>query len=112
MKKLAAAIALATLLPLAGCATPYGYSSGAWAHYDSDYDYGHDGYDRPITYYGQADYSRAYGNAYYAGQPYYYGGYGQQPYYSYDQSYYAPPQQAYGPSWYSTYYSGCGCNRN
>ena len=49
MKRFAAVIALATLLPLAGCATPYGYSPGAWANYDGDYDAGYDGYDRPIT---------------------------------------------------------------
>jgi hypothetical protein len=98
MKKLAAAITLATLLPLAGCATPYGYSPGAWANYDGDYDYGYDGYDRPVSYYGRT--GQAYGNGYYAGQPYY-GGY-------YNQSYYAP-QPAYGPSRYSTYYRGCGC---
>ena len=101
MKKRAAAIALATLLPLAGCATPYGYSPGAWANYDGDYDWGQDGYDRPITYYGQAEYGRPYGNGYYAAQP---NGY-------YTQPYYAPPQPAYDPSWYSTYYSGCGCTR-
>lgn len=97
MKKLAAAIALATLLPLAGCATPYGYSPGAWANYDGGYDSGYQGY-------GGGCCSRAgYGDAYYSSQPYYYGGY-------YDQPAYAPPP-AYGPSWYSTYYSGCGCNR-
>ena len=53
-ESLAVVIALAALLPLAGCATPYGYSPGAWAYYDDDYDYGQDGYDRPITYYGKA----------------------------------------------------------
>jgi hypothetical protein len=95
MKRLAAAIALATLLPLAGCATPYGYSPGAWANYDGDYDYGYDGYDRPITYYGEARYGQPYGNAAYA-----------QPYYA-PQAYGPPP--GYGPNWYSTYYSGCGC---
>ncbi len=105
MKTLAAAIALATLLPLAGCATPYGYSPGAWANYDGDYDYGYDGYDRPITYYGEARYSQPYGNAYYAGQPNY-GGYYSQPYYA-PQAYGPPP--SYGPAWYSTQYSGCGC---
>jgi hypothetical protein len=99
MKKLAAVIALATLLPLAGCAAPYGYSPGAWANYDGDYDYGYDGYDRPITYYGygEASYVQPYGNAYYAGQPYY------------GPQVYSPPP-GYGPNWYSTYYSGCGCN--
>lgn len=103
MKKFAAAIALATLLPLTGCATPYGYSPGAWANYDGDYDWGQDGYDRPITYYGAAQYGRPYGNDYYAGQPY--GGYYAQPA---PQAYGPPP--AYGPNWYSTYYSsGCGC---
>jgi hypothetical protein len=99
MKRLAAAIALATLLPLAGCATPYGYSPGAWANYDDDYDYGYDGYDRPITYYGEASYGQPYGNAAYASQPY--GAY-------YSQPAYEPPP-SYGPSWYSTYYGGCGC---
>jgi hypothetical protein len=107
MKTLAAAIALATLLPLAGCATPYGYSPGAWANYDGDYDWGQDGYDRPITYYGEARYGQPYGNGYYASQPYYGGGtYAQQPYYA--PQAYGPPQ-GYGPNWYSTYYSGCGC---
>jgi hypothetical protein len=92
MKTRAAMIALSSLLPLLGCATPYGYSPGAWAYYDGDYDWGQDGYDRPITYYGdaQAQYGRPYGNAY-AGQP----------------AYSYPP--SYEPSWYSTYYSGCGC---
>ena len=102
MKRLAAVVTLAILLPLAGCATPYGYSPGAWANYDGDYDYGYDGYDRPITYYGEARYGQPYGIGYYASQPYYGG--------NSAQSYYAPPQSAYGPSWYSTYYSGCGCN--
>lgn len=53
MNKFAAAIILA-LLPLAGCAAPYGSSSGAWAYYDRDYDWGHDGYDRPMSYYGES----------------------------------------------------------
>jgi hypothetical protein len=107
MKNLAAAIALATLLPLAGCATPYGYSPGAWANYDGDYDWGQDGYDRPITYYGEARYGQPYGNGDYANQPY--GGryYAQQPAYA-PQAYGPPP--GYGGGWYSTYYSGCGCN--
>jgi hypothetical protein len=110
MKKLAAAIVLAALFPLAGCATPYGYSPRAWANYDGDYDYGYDGYDRPITYYGQAEagynqvqYGQPYGNGYYAGQPGY--GYaGPQAYGS--QAYVAPPNAS---SWYATSYSGCGC---
>jgi hypothetical protein len=101
MKRFAVAIVFASLLPLGGCATPYGYSPGAWAYYDDDYDWGQDGYDRPITYYGEVEYGRPYGNAYYAGQPAN-GAYYSQPAYSY------PP--AYGPSWYSTYYSGCGCS--
>jgi hypothetical protein len=107
MKRLAAAIALAAVLPLAGCAAPYGYSPGAWANYDGDYDYGYDGYDRPITYYGEAEGGRPYGNAYYAAQPGY--GYAGQPAYGgyYAQSY--APQPAYAPAWYSTQYSGCGC---
>ena len=48
MKRLVTA--LAALLPLAGCATPYGYSPGAWAYYDDNYDSGQEGYSRPITY--------------------------------------------------------------
>jgi hypothetical protein len=75
MKRLAAVIALAALLPLGGCATPYGYSPGAWANYDGDYDYGWDGYDAPQTGYGQAMPPRAYGNAAYSAPPYYYPGY-------------------------------------
>jgi hypothetical protein len=106
MKKLAVAIALVTLLPLAGCATPYGYSPGAWANYDGDYDAGYDGYSRPITYYGQVSYVQPYGNGYYAGQSYYGSGYYGSGYSA--QSNYAA-QPAYGPNWYSTYYSGCGC---
>jgi len=38
MKKLSTALLLAALLPLAGCATPYGYSSGAYAGYDGGFD--------------------------------------------------------------------------
>jgi len=102
MKKLATILALSTLLPLAGCATPYGYSPGAWANYDGDYEYGQDGYDRPISYYGRASYVQPYGNAYYGAQAYGSG--------YYAQPTYAPPP-AYDPNWYSTYYSGCGCNR-
>jgi hypothetical protein len=90
MKRVAAVIALAALLPLAGCATPYGYSPGAWAYYDDDYDYGWDGYDNgPDTGYGQG--IPAYGNPYYGAPPYpgmygpgFYGyprGYGWNPYY-------------------------------
>ena len=62
MNRLAAAISFAALLPLAGCATPYGYSKGAWAYYDRDFDSGQEGYQRPITYYGEAVYGRPYGN--------------------------------------------------
>jgi hypothetical protein len=98
MKNLATVFVLAAVLPLVGCATPYGYSPGAWAYYDGDYDYGHDGYDRPIAYYSEAEYGWPYGSAY-ASQPYYGGYYGQPPYL-------APPNAS---SWYSTYYSGCGC---
>jgi hypothetical protein len=58
--------------------------------------------------YGEAEGGRPYGNAYYAAQPGY--GYAGQPAYGgyYAQSY--APQPAYAPAWYSTYYSGCGCN--
>lgn len=109
MNRFFAGITLIALLPLVGCATPYGYSPGAWANYDDDYDYGYDGYDRPISYYGEMRYGQPYGNGYYAGQPSF-GGYYSQPYYGgyYSQGYYGPAP-AYGPSWYSTYYSGCGC---
>ena len=62
MNRLAAAISFAALLPLAGCATPYGYSKGAWAYYDRDFDFGQEGYQRPVTYYGEAVYGRPYGN--------------------------------------------------
>jgi hypothetical protein len=108
--KLAAVIVLAAVLPLAGCATPYGYSPGAWANYDGDYDYGYDGYDRPITYYGAADQGRAYGNGYYAAQPNY--GYAGQPSYGggYSQPAYAASPNAYvaPPNANSTFYT-CGC---
>lgn len=110
MKRFAAAIALAAILPLAGCAAPYGYSPGAWANYDGDYDYGYDGYDRPITYYGEAEGGRPYGNAYYAAQPSY--GYAGQPAYGgyYSQPAYVAPPNAYvaPPNAYSTFYT-CGC---
>jgi len=38
-QKLAAVMVLG-LLPLAGCAHPYGYSNGPYTAYDSDYDQG------------------------------------------------------------------------
>jgi hypothetical protein len=53
MKKIAAALVL-MLLPLGGCATPYGYSSGAYAGYDPYYDSGYQGYERTGSYYGEA----------------------------------------------------------
>jgi hypothetical protein len=88
MNRIAAVIALAALLPLGGCATPYGYSPGAWAYYDGDYDYGWDGYGGgPVTGYGEATYARPYGNLYYSAPPYYYPGF-----------YYYPG--AYGPPFY------------
>jgi len=124
MKRLAAVIALAALLPLAGCATPYGYSPGAWAYYDDDYDYGQDGYERPITYYGEAEYGRPYGDAYYAAEPYYSEPTYVNPDYAGEAHYFArpnyrcncnqphrtsghrpPPPPAHDSSWYSTYYS-------
>ncbi len=66
MKKRAAAFVLA-LLPLAGCAAPYGYSPGAWSGYDRDFDLGYQGYG---GYYDQP-----YRDSYY--EPSSYGGYGQ-----------------------------------
>lgn len=116
MKKLAT-LAILGLLPLAGCATPYGYSSGAYAGYDPYFDSGYQGYERPMSYYGEADYGRPYGTAAYAGY-----GYGQQPYYGggYSSGYAYPQSYSYGyaatapvyyqqpTGYYSTYY-GCGC---
>lgn len=90
-----AVLAIAAL-PLAGCATPYGYSRGAWAYYDGDYDWGYDGYDRPYT----APYAAPPPDAYYGGA--YYGG----AYYGNGGGYAPPP---YGPPpGYSTYYTQPG----
>ncbi len=104
MKRPAAILALTLLLPLAGCVTPYyGPSQGAWANYDPDYDWGYDGYDRPVNYASDAPY----GPPDYAGPP----AYGPQPvpypayqryapaYSSYAPPVYAPmPAPAYGPA--------------
>jgi len=66
MNRLAIAITLAAALPLAGCATPYGGSPGAWAYYDKNYAYGQKGSDRPVVYaaaaYSEAIQDRPYGN--------------------------------------------------
>ena len=75
MNRLAVAIAVAALLPLAGCAM----SPGAWAYYDRRYDNGWEGYERPVVYsttnsgtsYGDAVYGRPYGNAASTPQPRY-----------------------------------------
>ena len=118
MKNILILIALAALAPLAGCATPYGYSPGAWANYDGDYDYGYDGYDRPVSYYGQADYSAPPSGASYYAPSYYsapapqypaYGAYpqpGPQPGYGGAPAYVATTY--YYPTGYSTYYQGPG----
>lgn len=74
MKKLAAAICLA--LPLLGGCVVYGpgpADNAAWANYDFTYDYGHKGYDRPITYRSDYAYGAGYGGGYSAG---FSGGYG------------------------------------
>lgn len=71
MKKLAAAICFA--LPLLGGCVVYGpgpADNAAWANYDFTYDYGHKGYDRPITYrsdYAYGGYSGGYSSGYGAG---------------------------------------------
>jgi hypothetical protein len=67
MEKFVPALILAALLPLAGCATSYGYSSGAYAGYDGSFDHGYYGYGGSNSPYGGASY-RPYGNGYYAGQ--------------------------------------------
>jgi hypothetical protein len=106
MRKLLVLFALAALAPLGGCATPYGYSPGAWANYDGDYDWGQDGYDRPVSYYGQGTYSAPpnAGSYYvpdqyapaYAGVPGYGYGYG------------APASYGPPPGYYSTGYGDPG----
>ena len=121
--RLAAALAIAALLPLAGCATPYGGSRGAWAYYDKNYGYGQEGYDRPIAYsgttYGEATQDRPPANS---GQAYYYAQ--PLPNYAGEATRYARqnkrcncarPQRtshddaaekaAHDPSWTSTYYA-------
>lgn len=121
MDRLAAAIALAALLPLAGCATPYGGSPGAWAYYDKDYAYGQKGYERPIIYasstYGEAAHERGDGvrpNPPSSGQTYYYAQ--AVPDYAGEAARFAGqnnrcnctrPQRkaAHDPSWTSTYYA-------
>jgi hypothetical protein len=133
MKRLVV-IALAALLPLAGCATPYGYSPGAWAYNDSDYDSGQEGYDRPIIYYGESAQGLPYDNSSYgapaSGQVYgnVYSGapvYAQSDAFYGDQAYgdghakprhisrchcrpapaHAAPPAQHDPAWYSTYYT-------
>ena len=97
MKKLVPALLLAALLPLAGCATPYGYSPGAYAGYDGGFDDGFHGYGGSGSGYGygQPGYDQ-YSDAGYYGQPYgngaqAYGGYYVAPGYNtaYSQSYYS-----------------------
>jgi hypothetical protein len=93
MRKIAAALMLLAMPLLGGCA----YSGGAYAGYDPYFDSGYQGYDRPVTYYGQAEYGRPYGSAYEGYSDYYYGqgayAYPQSSYYSY--SYVAPPTYSY-----------------
>jgi len=75
MKKLAAAICLA--LPLLGGCVVYGpgpADNAAWANYDFAYDYGHKGYDRPITYRSDYAYGGGYGAGYGGGYSAGYGG--------------------------------------
>ena len=116
----AAALALAAVLPLAGCSS----SPGAWTYYDRQYDNGWEGYERPIihsgTYYGEAAYNRPYGNAAAMPQPQYFESV--TPDYA-GEPYHAPPPRrrcnciqpsrrqgsthasAHDPSWNSTYYA-------
>lgn len=132
MKRLAAAIAFVSLLPLAGC----GYSRGAWAYYDDNYDSGQEGYVRPITYYGEPAAGLPDGNPGYAEEPRPaepvtpnpnrpqpprdfeqpgpdYAGAPPEPSWHCDctrrpsRRIHAsqPPKPAHDPSWYSTYYS-------
>lgn len=64
MKKLAAAICLAALLPLGGCVVygPGPAPNGAWANYDFNAQYGLSGYDRPVVYGGGYGYAGGYGH--------------------------------------------------
>ena len=86
MNKIAAAVMILGLLPLAGCVTPHhrsdayaGYSSGPYAGYNGDYDRDNNAYGPPAPYYGDADYGPGPG---YAGgpAPYSQGTYGPAPY--------------------------------
>lgn len=133
MRKIAAALVVLGLLPLAGCAHRYSepyYQPGPYSYYDAHPDRRYDGYGPPVPYYSQnAYYSRndgppeygpdygpgAYGPAYtgpaYSDQPSYGPSYGEDTRYSrsrYSSSYYdAPPLPApYPPPPYnSPYYS-------
>ena len=70
MKKLAAILAIAALPMLGGCVV-YGTGpagNAAWANYDHTYDYGHKGYDRPITYGNSFGFDAGYGGGFSAGE--------------------------------------------
>ena len=112
-KKIAALLAF-SLLPLAGCTTPYGYSSGPYAGYSSgpyaayDNDFDQDNYGPPAPYYGEAGtgYAGAYAQGTYGQGAYGQGSYGQGysgPAYS-GQTYYGQSYQSYG----QTYAPGYG----
>ena len=76
MKKLAAILAIAALPMLGGCVV-YGTGpagNAAWANYDHTYDYGHKGYDRPITYGNSFGFDAGYGGGFSAGYGGAYGG--------------------------------------
>jgi hypothetical protein len=76
MKKLAAILAIAALPMLSGCVV-YGTGpagNAAWANYDHTYDYGHKGYDRPITYGNSFGFDAGYGGGFSAGYGAGYGG--------------------------------------
>jgi hypothetical protein len=114
MKKIAAAVLALGLLPLAGCATPHGYSrydSGPYAAYDPNYNQGYQGYEPSAPYYGESygqpgygpdsAYAGTYGQGY-SGQAYYGAGYSA-PAYS-GQAY--PSQSCCGASYGASYGAG------